>query len=98
MNASVTEQFPSFFSYARKPPLLPQNLMPAGTNRCLGMRERCRTERLPPAYAALGMKRGLANLSPVPDSLSHLREEQDAISRTAKTGVYPYAALSSSPP
>ena len=35
----------------------------------------------------------MPNLSPVPDSLSHLREEQDAISRTAKTGVYPYAAL-----
>lgn len=35
----------------------------------------------------------MPNLNPVPDSLSHLREEQDAISRTAKTGVYPYAAL-----
>lgn len=35
----------------------------------------------------------MPNLSPVPDSLPHLREEQDAISRTAKTGVYPYAAL-----
>lgn len=35
----------------------------------------------------------MPNLSPVPDSLSHLREEQDPISRTAKTGVYPYAAL-----
>lgn len=35
----------------------------------------------------------MPNLSPVPDSLFHLREEQDAISRTAKTGVYPYAAL-----
>ena len=35
----------------------------------------------------------MPNLSPVPDSLAHLREEQDAISRTAKTGVYPYAAL-----
>lgn len=35
----------------------------------------------------------MPNLSPVPDSLSHLRGEQDAISRTAKTGVYPYAAL-----
>ena len=35
----------------------------------------------------------MPNLDPVPDSLSHLREEQDAISRTAKTGVYPYAAL-----
>lgn len=35
----------------------------------------------------------MPNLSPVPDSLSHLREEEDAISRTAKTGVYPYAAL-----
>ena len=35
----------------------------------------------------------MPNLSPVPDRLSHLREEQDAISRTAKTGVYPYAAL-----
>ena len=35
----------------------------------------------------------MPNLSPVPDCLSHLREEQDAISRTAKTGVYPYAAL-----
>ena len=35
----------------------------------------------------------MPKLSPVPDSLSHLREEQDAISRTAKTGVYPYAAL-----
>lgn len=35
----------------------------------------------------------MPNLSPVPDSLSHLCEEQDAISRTAKTGVYPYAAL-----
>ena len=35
----------------------------------------------------------MPNLSPVPDSLSHLREEQDAISRTAKTRVYPYAAL-----
>ena len=35
----------------------------------------------------------MPNLNPVPDSLPHLREEQDAISRTAKTGVYPYAAL-----
>ena len=35
----------------------------------------------------------MPNLDPVPDSLPHLREEQDAISRTAKTGVYPYAAL-----
>ena len=35
----------------------------------------------------------MPNLNPVPDSLSHLRDEQDAISRTAKTGVYPYAAL-----
>lgn len=35
----------------------------------------------------------MPNLSPVPDSLPHLCEEQDAISRTAKTGVYPYAAL-----
>ena len=35
----------------------------------------------------------MPNLNPVPDSFSHLREEQDAISRTAKTGVYPYAAL-----
>ena len=35
----------------------------------------------------------MPNLRPVPDRLSHLREEQDAISRTAKTGVYPYAAL-----
>ena len=35
----------------------------------------------------------MPNLNPVPDSLSHLCEEQDAISRTAKTGVYPYAAL-----
>lgn len=35
----------------------------------------------------------MPNLDPVPDSLSHLCEEQDAISRTAKTGVYPYAAL-----
>lgn len=35
----------------------------------------------------------MPNLDPVPDSIPHLREEQDAISRTAKTGVYPYAAL-----
>ena len=35
----------------------------------------------------------MPNLNPVPDSFPHLREEQDAISRTAKTGVYPYAAL-----
>ena len=41
-------------------------------------------------YAALF---AMPNLDPVPDSLPHLREELDAISRSAKTGVYPYAAL-----
>ena len=41
-------------------------------------------------YAALF---AMPNLDPVPDSLPHLREELDAISRSAKTAVYPYAAL-----
>lgn len=35
----------------------------------------------------------MPNLSPVPDSLPHLKEELDIIARTARTGVYPYGAL-----
>ena len=41
-------------------------------------------------YAALF---AMPNLSPVPDSLEGLAPELDAIKRTARTGVYPYAAL-----
>lgn len=35
----------------------------------------------------------MPNLRPVPDSLVHLAEEEDVIRRTARTRVYPYAAL-----
>lgn len=35
----------------------------------------------------------MPNLNPVPDSVAHLAVEQEIIARTAKTGVYPYAAL-----
>lgn len=35
----------------------------------------------------------MPNLNPVPDSLGHLFVETEAIRRTARTGVYPYAAL-----
>ena len=35
----------------------------------------------------------MPNLNPVPDSTEHLAAELDAVRRTAKIGVYPYAAL-----
>ena len=35
----------------------------------------------------------MPNLDPVPDCLRNLRQELDIIARTARTGVYPYGAL-----
>ncbi|MBR6512474.1 MAG: amidohydrolase family protein, partial [Clostridia bacterium] len=36
----------------------------------------------------------MPNLSPVPDSVEHIKLEQDIIDRDACIGVYPYAAIS----
>ncbi|MDD6214332.1 MAG: dihydroorotase [Firmicutes bacterium] len=35
----------------------------------------------------------MPNLNPVPDSEEHIKRELDAISKTAKIGVFPYAAI-----
>lgn len=35
----------------------------------------------------------MPNLNPVPDSVAHLAVEEEIIARTARTGVYPYAAI-----
>ena len=56
-------------------------------------KETIKTGSLAAAHGGYTAVCAMPNLNPVPDSLEHLRLEEDIINRDAVIGVYPYAAI-----